>query len=1006
MRNLLFLYFIFFTFLTQAQNDINEIKVLRDKISEYEKLGDTVNKNYLIECNNLAHLYEDNKNYSQAEKIFQKTLKIRQNLVGSNHLDVATSLIHLSDLYYAQAKYAAAEPFCVKSLNIRSELLSEKNVVYIVTLGKLASIYVAQGKYKQAEILYLKGLKLKKEIYNENDSSIILTLKNLTSLYISQGKYLEAEQYLLNISEIKKTTLGEKSDDYLTALNNLAVAYFYQGKYSDSESLQKNIIKLKKETSGEKNIDFVASLNNLAELYRAQNKFEKAEILYEKGLDILAEINKTDDDIYFISLSNLALLYTQTGYNKEAEPILLKILNWTEKKYGIESEKYASALNNIGNLYFYQKKFNDADVNLTKVVEIRKKVLGKNHPIYALSLHNLASLYSSLNQANKSLPLNLESFRIRKEVLGNNHLDYIESLYALAGNYQDLNSDYNGSLYYNQFLKAYYSRFVKDSFGLSEEEIIYNLKIYNGDLIRPYSFLNDFSKNYSEIHLNLYNNLISINNLSQRNRAQITKSINKTDNQSLKNKYKEFITNKIQLNKLNELPIEQRPENFNILIERTEQLEKELSKESISFSNYQNAMSIKFEDVKNKLTNSEAALNLVSFRYFNKKATDTIIYAAFLIKKNSKFPKFISLFEEKQLEFLLNRNKSQHDSTRIDRQYTDKSISNLFLKPLEKELEGISTIYLSPSDLGHQIDFAALPLSYNQTFGEKFKLHILNSPAELVDYKVSSLDKKSSVELLLYGGINYNNYSLKNEITAETVEEDNDIPALKTRSGKKKFGYLPNTNIEISQIQLKGVENGFATTILNEDKATEESIKALDGRTNPFVLHLATHGFFFADPPQEIPNDILLERGKSKIYKTSDDPMMRSGLLFAGANNFWSKTNLTTTTDDGILTANEISNLDLNACQLVVLSACETGLGEVKGSEGVFGLQRALKMAGVKNIIMSLWKVPDTQTAELFNIFYGECFAGKTIHEAFQTAQSKMKARYSPYYWAGFVLLE
>ena len=134
--------------------------------------------------------------------------------------------------------------------------------------------------------------------------------------------------------------------------------------------------------------------------------------------------------------------------------------------------------------------------------------------------------------------------------------------------------------------------------------------------------------------------------------------------------------------------------------------------------------------------------------------------------------------------------------------------------------------------------------------------------------------------------------------------------------------------------------------------------------------------------------------------------MMRSGLVFSGANKYWGQSNENQAEDDGILTANEISNLDLSACQLVVLSACETGLGEVKGSEGVFGLQRAFKMAGVKNIIMSLWKVPDVQTAELFNIFYSECFAGKTIHEAFKMAQSKMKEKYSPYYWAGFVLLE
>jgi CHAT domain-containing protein len=134
--------------------------------------------------------------------------------------------------------------------------------------------------------------------------------------------------------------------------------------------------------------------------------------------------------------------------------------------------------------------------------------------------------------------------------------------------------------------------------------------------------------------------------------------------------------------------------------------------------------------------------------------------------------------------------------------------------------------------------------------------------------------------------------------------------------------------------------------------------------------------------------------------------MLRSGLILAGGNKFWKNTNKEIAGDDGIVTAKEIANLDLSNCQLVVLSACETGLGDVNGSEGVFGLQRAFKMAGVKNIIMSLWKVPDAQTAELFEIFYAECFKGKTIPEAFREAQNKMKTKYNPYYWAGFVLLE
>ena len=267
------------------------------------------------------------------------------------------------------------------------------------------------------------------------------------------------------------------------------------------------------------------------------------------------------------------------------------------------------------------------------------------------------------------------------------------------------------------------------------------------------------------------------------------------------------------------------------------------------------------------------------------------------------------------------------------------------------------------------------------------------------------MEKKSKIDLLLYGGIDYSK-SIRNTslfVNENSISSNEDFINSAKRSG---IEMLPGTLKEIDGINTNANKSGFSCKIFKESEATEESIKALDGRTTPYVLHLATHGFFFPDPSQEIPKEDKSPQGKSKIYKTSDDPMMRSGLLLAGAKNYWGKVNQNTTIEDGILTASEISNLELKACQLVVLSACETGLGEVKGSEGVFGLQRAFKMAGVKNIIMSLWKVPDAQTAELFDVFYSECFAGKTIHEAFQSAQAKMKVKYSPYYWAGFVLLE
>lgn len=1007
MTRIITLFFLLLSFCSFSQITDIDIKLLQEKILQYEKFGDTLNKNYLISLNNLGSYYQDKSDFINAEKNYLRTLRIRQNNFGFDEIDIAKSLIHLSDLYYEQGKYQDAEPLCSKALEIRKRLLKENNLEYIKTIGKMANIYLGEKKYNEAEDFFLQGLKLKSKNLGEYDTSYMISLRNLAKLYFIQGKYSEAEKYYFNILELNKKKVGEKNTDYITSLNNLSVVYYYQGKYSDCESAYIKVIELRKEVLGENNIDYAASLNNLAELYRTQNKFNKAEVLYKKALDIITEINKENDEIYFISLSNLALLYTETNNFTNAEPLLIRVLEWIKKNLGVENAKYATSLQNLGVFYFYQGKYIEAEDYLSKSVEIRKKTLGNNHPDYALSLDSLARLYSILNQYTKALSLNKESLDIRKEVLGKKHPDYISSLCSVAENYQDLFLNDNAAIYFDDFVKTKQQRMLGDLLGYTEDEIKIYLKKNSFEIIRPLSFLIDFSINYPKINTDLFENELILKNVSLRNQERIKKSIQKSSNQELQSKYHQFKTNKNLIRKIEELTLDEQPPNLEALTKETEEIEKELVKESTTFSDYKKGITTSFNDIIIKLKKNEVAIDLVSFKYYNKTATDSITYAAFIVKEDSSFPIFISLFEEKQLDFLLSKNKSLHDNDRIDIQYTDKAISDLFLKPLEKELDGISTIYLSLSGLGHQIDFSALPINYSQTLGEKYKLHILNAPSELIDFKELKLDPKNNTELLLYGGIDYGKSDAKekNENTVATVSDD--FINNKTRSGIKGFNYIDGTNKEVNQIQQKATQNGFTTRILNESSATEESIKALDGTTTPYVLHLATHGFFFEDPQQkELPKDIMNFEGKAKVYKTADDPMMRSGLVFAGANNYWSKANTNNSIEDGILTASEISNLDLSACQLVVLSACETGLGEVKGSEGVFGLQRAFKMAGVKNIIMSLWKVPDAQTAELFDIFYSECFAGKSIHEAFQSAQSKMKAKYSPYYWAGFVLLE
>ncbi len=1010
MRKLLILILSFCYFSSKGQDNNIALLSIKSSVSQFESKGDTLNNDYLILLNNLAHLYKELGNISQAEKIFLKTLKIRQEKFGINHLDVAKSLIHLSDLYFSQGRYNDAEPYCIKAIAIRKVLLGEKSSNYIESLGKLANIYSEQKKYFEAEEIFLEGLRLKKEIYEVEHPSYLLSLQNLTSIYNNQGKFSESEKYYLHIIEILKKANGEKHLDYINALNNLAVVYFYQEKYLDAEISYLNVIELMKSILNDQpsvTPNYINSLNNLAELYRLQKKYTESKKRYEEAIQI-SELKTKDDIKVQITLKhNLALLYVDLKEYELAGDLLIETLELIKKKYGKANLMYASTLGNIASLaYYYEENIEVIIPLLASSLQIRKEIVGVNHPLYIQSLFKLATAYKQAGKYSAAEQLLLNALEICKEIYDENHQQYINCLIELSILYRDLKLNDKASHYFNSYLISNKVRIKEISSTFVEEEltnyVISNKLSFEESLI----FINEHPIQYPKININYFDNVILLKNLSLKNLEIIKKAIEKSNNKSIQEKYRKFLDNKRVLLKIQELPINKQPIYLEKLKIEKDKLEKELVHESTYFSESQNKISRSSNDLIDKLKPNEIVIDFVSFSYNLYKAKDSVLYAAFIVGKNYKFPKFITLFEEKQLALLLDRNKNQQVSSSIDKQYLDKAISDLFLKPLEKELEGVSTIYLSPSGLGYQINFAALPVNANQTLGNKYKLHILSSPVEFIDYKVEGLDKKSNLELLIYGDIDYDKTNSVINKSSGIAANKETLKELQTRSGISEFGYLAGSKKEVEQINNKAKQNGFQTTLLNDRVATEESIKQLDGRTIPFILHLATHGFFFPNPIKEAPKDILDLEGKSKIYKASDDPMMRSGLLFSGANKYWGKNIENTTAEDGILTASEISNLDLSACQLVVLSACETGLGEVKGSEGVFGLQRAFKMAGVKNIIMSLWKVPDAQTAELFEIFYDECFAGKSIHEAFRAAQSKMKAKYSPYYWAGFVLLE
>lgn len=1022
------------------------------KLSDiYKNLLGEKSSEYLIVLNNLAYCYLAQYKYLFAEPLFLKVYDLKKNIYGENHFSLVVTLNNLGFLFQKQHRYIDAENSFLRALNICKDNIGDKNIEYLNLLDNLARLYFDQAKYSEAEFYFLKNLSFRENKFGEKDRYYYKTLEKLASLYQYQGDFSKAELLFLKSIEFYKENYGERSLEYAVSIGNLGFLYNLEFKFIESEKLLLKSKEIIMENSSKYNIEYVVSNLNLSYLYIRQEKYFFAESLLKEAIEILKKDFKNNDTDYARTLKMLGDLYISKGNFPKAENLFLESINITEMTLGRSHPDIVNSLNGLASIYEKKGDFSKAEKYMNKIIEIVKSTFGTHNFNYSSALNNLAGLYQHQRRFSEAEKLYLEALNICLIINGENNIDYAITLSNLAStflyqkkyknaeelflkvsniftNYLGLNNSYNintlhylailfrlegfdekASNYFEQFILLNQEKTLDDIFLLTESELIAYKNLKRINLFSPLSFLKDNSIQYENVVNSCFNSELLNKNLTLRNIEQIKKSIQKGNNILLKDKYEQFISNKRKLTKLSELSNNEITSITLKLKEEIEQLEKELIKESITFSNFKNSISINFKQIRDNLKKNEIYIDIVSFNYYKENVTDSIIYSAFVVGKNFKFPKFIPLFEEKQLALLLGKDKNQHDSIRIDKQYLNKHLSELILKPMENELKGISTIYLSLSGLTHQINVPALPINENQTFGQKYKIHILNSPSELMDYKSITFDKKDKLDFILYGNIDYdkrniipNKDSLDNQ---DFVNVDEEIKDLQTRSGISNFGYLSGTKNEIENISTLANKSNLKTIIFEDRNATEESIKQLDGRTTPFVLHLATHGFFFPDPVIEMSNEFLIE-GKSKVFKTSDDPMMRSGLVFSGANKSWGKVNENLSGDDGILSASEISNLDLSACELVVLSACETGLGEVKGSEGVFGLQRAFKMAGVKNIIMSLWKVPDAQTAELFDTFYSECFAGKTIHEAFHSAQAKMKAKYSPYYWAGFVLLE
>ena len=977
---------------------------------------------YAESLHNLAWLYKKMGDNERTLQFYQEAIAIRAKVLGKDHLDYAQSLYNLAVHYMDIRNYEKAEGLYLEILAIWEKALGKEHPNYLWCFSDLAVLYYEQGNYEKALPLTLEAKARREKVLGKEHPDYARSLQNLALLYNRMGNYEKEESLRLEAVAIGEKTLGKEHPGYAWRLNDLAILYHYQGNYEKAERFHLEAKAIREKVLGKEHPDYAASLDNLAQVYSSLGNTEKALLLYHEAKTVREKTLGKEHIEYARNLNNLGILYDEMGNYEEAEPLYLEALAIWEKVLGKEHPEYTAGLENLAIMYTRQGNYEKAERLHLESKAIREKTLGKEHPDYAQSLHNLAALYWEGN-TEKAEPLYLEAIAVREKALGKEHPDYASSLSGLVNVYEAQKRFSESDHLQEELAGLYQTRLARSATFLSERELsnyaatfqLNGNKLINQVFIRP-------AAQVGTMPMLGYNHALFFKGFLLHTVSRLnTLSTSNPDTREMNNHLKGY---RRRLAAEYAKPIAER-KGVEELEEKANAAEKELAR---MVSGYAEALrQVEWAEVQSALKEGEAVIEFVHFQVNFPEKTDSTMYAALLLFPGAPQPLFIPLFEEKQLVELLAKNLQDKNFAQV---YAGRGATPLktagelyglyeiFWKPLGKHLRNVKTVFYSPSGLLHRINFDAIPVGNKQTLTDRFRLVRLSSSRSLVVPDLTKTDTANAA--ILFGGIQY-------EMDSTAIRQDSIppevLPAVNSPelafsyadrsvpSRGENWGYLPGTATEVSEIQGLFQKSNFASQVFSGEKADEESFKLLGkSKNSPRVLHVATHGFFFPDPKTTSARfETSPTLGAAEpVFKISDHPMLRSGLILAGGNAAWQGAKTLEGREDGILTAYEISQMNLSNTELVVLSACETGLGDIQGNEGVYGLQRAFKIAGAKYLVMSLWQVPDQETAVFMTTFYKHWLTDKQpIPEAFRNTQKEMRERFiNPYQWAGFVLVE
>ena len=935
-------------------------------------------KDHLNILNHLARLYEFTDRYSDASATLDKASDVARSKYSDKDPDYGIELNHIAQLQIKLGQYERAEQNIDKSLKILEEYRKDDKRIgdYVGAIETQAKLFGVKGLFDEAQA----NLDRSKRLISRADVPMgtdLSAAEELTSLFIQLGRYSDADKLLQIQIPAYERLYGKNSLRLIEPLVNKGHISLAKGDYTEAEKTASRANQIATGIYGNISTKTAPTQKLLSDIYYTMGDYDKAQTNITSALASQEKQFGRNHIEVAKSLAQLALVRFYKGDNKtDVEKQMLEARDIIAAKLGKDNPQYAEVLKHVALVHISEKKFEIAFNSLTLAENIWRTKTGTKYNINAASIYTLTGdVYYQLKNYKKAEEFYNQSRTLYEKFFSVHHPEYVKVLSKLSKVHYML-MDYKRSKRLIEEALSNYENFIKQFFpALSEREKAKYWNTIKGD----FEFYNTLAfsnlEDFRDLTGKVYNYQLLTKALLLSSSIKIRERILNSTDTDLKDQYNDWIQKKELLTfALSMSPAQLTENNVDpvVLQQEVERLEKTLSQKSELFGQSFETKRITFDNIKKALKDNEVAIELVRYRHFNHDFTDSVIYAALYVTSKTSKPKAILLKDGKKMEtryFKYYRNA-------IRGSVRDEISYGVFWKPIQDEIGQASTIYLSADGIYNQINLEAIPTPDGKYVIDNTNLVLVSNTKDLYV-------RKNSTKLSL---------------PENTASMFGNPTFYLTASAGKTIPPLPGTEKEVNQVQYMLKQKGWLTAEYVETSASEENVKEIN---SPKIFHIATHGFY--TPTTQVRLEDELQANEARLQ---ENPLMRTGLLLKGAGDLMEKTAYNYNMENGILTAYEAMNLNLDKTDLVVLSACETGLGDLEAGEGVYGLQRAFLVAGAKVLIMSMFKVDDEATQKLMLIFYQKWLNSGKLRESFIDAKKELRTQYpDPIYWGAFMMI-